>query len=384
MVLGLSLHSESPDRIDRSSTACWDEACHGGTEREKQNCAREGQRIVAAYLEKKAGHEMASKEGRGDSECEADENLPERAAKNEGNDAGTCSAERHADSDLTGALDDEVGHDSVEANGSEDQSENAEQACEACEQPVLVEVSCDLCLVGTEANDSKVGINGGEGLAHERFDVGRRLSEVEKDEADEHRAFFAGIRVLLFESCELLRQRPEEERPDLAAGIGHFEIGKYTDDFKCPRVLRFADAEVFSDRILVGKEVIGERLIDDGDLLRGSGVLCREVAATQNGNTDGVEEVATCAIPNGEAFAVWARRGTTLRNDAGTPHVAAEGNVTNEAYVAHGWKCGQAVFDLAVESGKPVERIADASGVELEDKAIGGDDAEVLVLEITQ
>ena len=84
---------------------------------------------------------MAGEKRGGNSQSEAGENLPKRAAEDHGNNACARGAQSHADTDFAGAAGDEVGHDAVESDGCEDQSENAEEAGEASDKTILVEVA---------------------------------------------------------------------------------------------------------------------------------------------------------------------------------------------------------------------------------------------------
>ncbi len=84
--------------------------------------------------------------------------------------AAVC-AEGHADADLGGAAGYGVGGDSVEAEGGEQQGQDAEEGHEAGDHAVLREAVGDLLVEGLEFDDGEVGIDGGEGLASEGLHV---------------------------------------------------------------------------------------------------------------------------------------------------------------------------------------------------------------------
>ena len=69
-------------------------------------------------------------------------------------------------------------------------------------------------------------------------------------------------------------------------------------------------------------------------------------------------------------------------NDALAPVVAFERAVHGHADAGHAGQCGEAVFDLAIERGQPVDGVSRAGGIKVEHVAIGGGDAEFLVFEI--
>jgi hypothetical protein len=183
---------------------------------------------------------------------------------------------------------------------------------------------------------------------------------------------------------ELLRQRTEEERARLAARIGHLEIRKHSCDFESVRVLDRANTKMFADRILIGEEVFGESLIDYDNLLRRSSVLRGKIAATHDWYADGLEKVGAGTVPGREARVVRARRRMALGDNAGAPHVAAEGNIPDQADVGHSRQRCKSIFDFTIERRETIDGITHALGIKGHHVAVRSSDAEILVLQVAE
>ena len=251
--------------------------------------------------------------------------MPYNSAEHDADDAGTRGAERHSDADFAGAPNHEVGHDAIEADGSENQGEDAEQAGEPRQQPLLREVGGDLVVERAQIDYGEVGIDVGERAAQQVVGIKLGRVEVDDDGVHNHRLSFAADELRLGELREALGDGPQIHRANLAAGIVHFEIVKHAHDFERSGVLGVVNPEVLSDGIFVGVEALDEGLIDERNGLCGRGVLLGEVAAAQHGNADGLEKVSADAIPRGAAGIVGRGNGMTLRDNALTPVVAFEG-----------------------------------------------------------
>src|SRR5437899_4668444 len=79
-----SIRPKSLYRINRSRPARRDKSSHYGTNRQEQNCANERERIVGFHFVKKASHEMAGNQCRGNTNREANEELPKCAPQHHG------------------------------------------------------------------------------------------------------------------------------------------------------------------------------------------------------------------------------------------------------------------------------------------------------------
>ncbi len=73
-----------------------------------------------------------------------------------------------------------------------------------------------------------------------------------------------------------------------------------------------------------------------------------------------------------------------LLDDAFSPVVAFERTVECHADVGHAGKRRESLFDLAVESWNAINGVTGAGRIEVEDVAIVGSNAEILMLEIAE
>ena len=106
--------------------------------------------------------------------------------------------------------------------------------------------------------------------------------------------FFRCVFVRFFIAGELLRERTKENW----SSAGRIVIRKLPNTptiSKASEYCGLSTPKCFN-RILIGKEVPRESLVDDGNLLRSSRVPVREVAAAQNRHTNGLEETSARTI----------------------------------------------------------------------------------------
>ena len=103
--------------------------------------------------------------------AEADRGLEHGSAHDHTDNGAAVCAEGHADTDLGGAAGYGVGGDSVEAEGGEQQGQDAEESHEAGDHAVLSEAVGDLLVEGLEFDNGEVRIDGGECLAGDGLHV---------------------------------------------------------------------------------------------------------------------------------------------------------------------------------------------------------------------
>ena len=110
--------------------------------------------------------------GYGDADgCETDRGLEHGSAHDHGDDGAAVCAEGHADADLGGAAGYGVGGYAVEAEGGEQERQDAEERHELSDHAVLGKAVGDLFVEGLELHDGEIWIDRGKCLAGERLHV---------------------------------------------------------------------------------------------------------------------------------------------------------------------------------------------------------------------
>ena len=104
-------------------------------------------------------------------QAQSDENLPHCAAHHHCHHARPRRAQRHTDADFAGTARDEVGHDPVEADRSENQRQHAEEARQSCNQAVLVEVAGHLRIECAKVPDGERRVDAGQRLTNQRIRI---------------------------------------------------------------------------------------------------------------------------------------------------------------------------------------------------------------------
>ena len=133
--------------------------------------------------------------------------------------APSCAPERHADADFAGAAGDGVAHDSVEADGGEDQADEAEDAEERAGEARQEERVADVLFHG-------LGIEDGHGWV-ERVDLLRTADAVSRvrrgadEERVAHESWVGGDGLL---------ERAIEDWPQVFAEGAGFDVSDYADD----------------------------------------------------------------------------------------------------------------------------------------------------------
>ena len=214
-------------------------------------------------------------------------------------DAGAVGAESHADAHLLGALLDRVGHEAVDADGSEDKrgaSEDGE------EEHVKVlsrggldddfghgtyagdrESAAGLAELIGDGGDVLVGIAVGADQPHHRADVGVEGCHAVGDlgAGNDHERM--GIVV------EATVAAVGDDADDLAGGLS--ELGADA----------FANEELLANGIVFRPVFFLHGLVDENDARGGTGVLLGEVPAAQDGYVEDSEVAWGSAHPAGAA-----------------------------------------------------------------------------------
>jgi len=119
--------------------------------------------------------EMREGQCAGHAEYDADEGEREAFTQDHAEYLTALRAEGHADADLRSAAGDVVGHDSIDADGGENESKEAEGSCELGEDPFGRESGCDLLIHGAEVGKREVAVyrcDYGADLREDRCGVG--------------------------------------------------------------------------------------------------------------------------------------------------------------------------------------------------------------------
>ena len=283
--------------------------------REREDGYGKDQGIPALDLVELRSDESGAPDGDGNADEQPDEDLQEGSAKDQANDAAAVCAEGHANADLTGSALDGVGGDAIESHSGEDEGEDAEEAGHLRDGALLLEAVRDLVIHAVDVNDGEVGIDLGEDAAHLRLQaLDVVVAEFEDHALDKVGAIVDHLhhgRVVV----DVLSQGDEEEGPSpVAAGVGVVGLADHAHDFKDAVVLHEVDAEVGADGLLtLLKKLAHKRLVDDGDLAGGGGVLLGDGAAAEDVLAHEFEIAGADVIPGGADVGVHIGRSVCLR-----------------------------------------------------------------------
>src|SRR6202789_96040 len=378
------LSAEGGHGFDVGGAAGRDEACDGGGGGENDDRDGEAHGIVGAYVVELIGHVVGSDHGDGNANEETEARLKDRSAKDHAHDVGTVCSERHAQTDLAGSARYLVRGDAIEADGCEDQRKQAEQGCEARDETLLSEVAGDLVVEGVEVDYSEVGIDVSERAADLGVEILRRPLEVHRDGVDEERPALRHDEIRFGQACYLLGERAKVHWPHVFAGVVVFGVCDDADDLEQRGKLLIEVSEVASHGIFLGKEFFYKRLIDHCDLLRSGGVLLGECSSANDGLTYGLEEVRADAIPRRVVVIVGSGRGASCYVDSFAPVVSFKRAVEREADALDAGQRFELLLELLIERGKRLCRVACTCRVEMEDVAIVGLEAEILMLHVAK
>ena len=127
---------------------------------------------------------------------------------------------------------------------------------------------------------------------------------------------------------------------------------------KLPEILRKVDAEMLTDGILIRKEPLYESLVDQDYLRRVGRVLICESASSQDGHAHGIEKLGADTVPCRAALIARPGGRMPLLNHALAPVVSFERTVEGHTHMGDAGQCREALFNLTIKTGKPVEGVA--------------------------
>jgi hypothetical protein len=121
------LSTQRDHRLDARRACSGNPGCEKRGGAEEQGGDGEHSRIPRGDAEELTSHQPAGGNGEGDAQPESDRDLREGAAKDHTDHAAAIGAKRHTNANLTGALFDGIGHNTVQTHGSENKAEYAEE-----------------------------------------------------------------------------------------------------------------------------------------------------------------------------------------------------------------------------------------------------------------
>src|SRR5579875_1992353 len=203
--------AESADGVYGGGAHGGEDAGEQGAESECDDRCEEDDRVPLLDVIELRGDEARASDGCGDADGEADEDLGEGPAEDEADDFGSVGAEGHADADFAGAAGDDVGGDSVEADGGEDEREDAEESGHLGDDALLIEAVGDLLVHGVDVEDGEVRVDLGDGAADLWLEAREAAADLEDDVFDEMGAVvdFLHKRGVV---VDMLSEGHEEER----------------------------------------------------------------------------------------------------------------------------------------------------------------------------
>ena len=234
-----------------------DDAGEQGAESKGEDRDGKDERVPSLDLVELVGDQARAADGDGNADGEPDEDLQEGSAQNKADDIAAICAESHAYTDLAGAALDGVSGDSIEADGSENECKEAEEAGQLCDGSLLIEVGVDLLLQGLDVEQSDIGIDVAEDAANLRLEAFHAVAvQFEHRALDEVGVVIDALhnRVVIMRA---LSQRHEEERTRWLA-VGEIPavscIADDADDFEGRAVTGQVEAEVRADGVFAGLE----------------------------------------------------------------------------------------------------------------------------------
>ena len=345
-------------RVDAGGSAGGDVTGEKGDGEEDEDHCQEGYGVGWIGSEEEGGDQTGGCEGDYRAYGDADEGEQQRRLNDAELDLREGSAERHADSDLLGALGDGVGDDAVDSERGEDETECGEDSDE---------VDKEATRGGGVVDEELDGLEVGGGLA------GVELAEGGKDCGLEGLGGEAGADDELGVVRAVLRGGGGDVHLPTGFGLGG-SLADVCDDADDASVRSAYDGDAV-DGVFVGPEVAGDGLVDDDDGLFGVVVFPRHVAAFDEAHADGVEVAGSDDVDEGSwefvGFVVLALR----RNAPGT--VARHGKRVGDACGLDAGDLLDTVENLAVERGDFGCGVDAAGVVEGDGGGAGGLEAKV-------
>ena len=178
-----------------------------------------------------------------------------------------------------GALGHRVGDDAVDADGGEDERQRREQAEHDHVEAAAAERAGDALVHRPHVGDRLIGIEAVHLVTDGR---NRRERVARRAHGDVHRPDRPAVE-------QRLAIRHVQLRPIARVEAAVLDVAGDADDLvPARRVLVEGDA--FADRILVGKMLVRQRLVDHGDARAGQGISRGELVALEQRNVHRAEE----------------------------------------------------------------------------------------------
>ena len=235
---------------------------------------------------------MTTRQSRRDTDGQTQDHLGERTAEYQTKDVSALGAERHAEANLADPSGDRVGRDAVEAHAGQCERQQAEKLGEPRDQPLPVEIPRHLLAEAHHAEHGQIWINIGQSAADGRFQARGRPHDAQLDVMDVNRA------IMALSGCGL-QQRQEDGSVSGPARVLILRVLDNTDDFIVPAMTRISQSEVLPNGVFIVKELAGESLVDDGDVLGSGRVALLDGAPSQEARTDSLKVMGADPIPRG-------------------------------------------------------------------------------------
>src|SRR5271167_900264 len=139
-----SIRPQGLDGIGRGGTLCGQDAGDGGAHPQRQDGQHEDPGIPTAHAEQLRSHQAAGANRQGNPDEQPNGNLQEGSAQHQAHDVHAVGAQRHAHSDFAGAAHHGVGGEAIEADGGQQQRDDAKGAGQLRHHALLVKVHGDL------------------------------------------------------------------------------------------------------------------------------------------------------------------------------------------------------------------------------------------------
>ena len=181
----------------------------------------------------------------------------------------------------------------------------------------------------------------------------------------------------------MLSQRGEHHGMRRTAGAHVLGVAHDAYDFKGRAVLRYVQAEMFPDGILVREELFGEGLIHYSDTARGAGVFFADAPSAQNRLAHGFKVSGAHAIPGCVGFVIQLGHAVAFGNDGFTPIINV-GGIECQRGALYSGNLRQAALQLAVERVELGLGVTGRRFIHHNADAVIGLEAKALMLEIAQ
>src|SRR6202012_5266258 len=101
--------------------------------------------------------------------------------------------------------------------------EHTEESSELCDQPVLIEISCNLRIKAAQIHDRQIGVDARQCAADQCIGILLRTVEVDNNGIDEHGLRFTRDHLGFLVAGELLRKWAQENRVNFFSRIVELE-----------------------------------------------------------------------------------------------------------------------------------------------------------------